>query len=97
MSEVKEVRRQWGDTVKVMHFDHAAVVHGRDAIGMLENAIVMSHDDDSALRAFGDALEQLHHDASVFGIKGRRWLITDNELRLVHEGAGDGDALLLTT
>ena len=78
--------------------DHAAdtaVFHLRDAVGETEDAVVVRHDDDATFGRTGQVADHLHDLGAGVLIEGRGRFVADQERRLVHEGAGDGDALLL--
>ena len=57
----------------------------------------MGYDDHRALRRTGDLAEKIHHDLAVLRIQRGGRLVADHQRRLVHQGAGDGDPLLLAT
>ncbi len=54
-------------------------------------------DDGEADAAFAEEAEFLHHLFHAFDVEARGGFVAEHELRTGHEGAGDGDALLLTT
>ena len=55
----------------------------------------MGDDDDGAVGGAGDVAEQIEDDLAVVGVERGGGLIADDQRRLVDQGAGDGDALLL--
>src|SRR6185436_20474338 len=52
------------------------------------------HDGGAGLR---DLAKELHHGIAVRGVEVTRRLVRENDLRVRHYGARDGDALLLST
>ncbi len=54
-------------------------------------------DDGEADAAFAEEAEFLHHLFHAFDVEARGGFVAEHELRTCHEGAGDGDALLLAT
>jgi len=57
--------------------------------------VVVEHHDDGAVRL--QTQEQFLDDLRGLPVEGRRRFIEEEDLRLKHEGAGDAEALLLTT
>ncbi len=76
--------------------DHAAVRHADQPVAIaarqIERMQVAQHGD--AVMAV-DALQRVHHDARVARIERGDRLVGQNDLRLLHQRARDGDALLL--
>ncbi len=72
-----------------------AVFEGNDTIGDIENAIVVSHQQDGAALAFRKVVNVFDHLASRCPIKRGCGFIGQNDLRFANEGAGDRHALLL--
>ena len=76
-------------------FDHAAGIHDIDPVGMGDGGQAMCHDQG------GLALRQAVQRALdlVFGllVQRRGGLVQKQDRGLPQEGAGDGDALFLTT
>src|SRR5262245_27389461 len=73
-----------------------AVFHVGHTVGIFENAVIVRDDDDAAVGFGGDLLQNLHHFCAVLAVQGGGWLVADDEPGLVHEGPGDGYALLLS-
>jgi hypothetical protein len=71
------------------------VFHGEDAVGEVENTVIMGDNDDGAVFGQSDFAQQVHHPAAGLGIKRGGRLVTDDQPRIVDQRAGDGDALLL--
>ena len=91
------VLEAWSLTVfDIMNFNDLTVIHLCDAVGIGEDAIVMGDDDDAAAWDTGDAAKEIHDEFSVFGIESCGGFITDDQAWFMHEGSGDGDALLLS-
>ena len=74
----------------VPHSDHAVTILAR----RIQCVQVRNH---HAPVFCVDPLERIHHDLGVHGIKAGDRLIGQNDLGILHQGAGDGDPLLLTT
>jgi len=91
-----QVIRRRMRSVHIVDLDDFTIVHAGDAVGVVKNAVVMSDDQNGSILATGDVLEEFHDDMAVFRIERRGGFIADDELRLMDEGAGDGDTLLLT-
>ena len=75
---------------------YLTVVHVCDAIGKIEDAIVVGDDEDGAFRADCDLAQQFHHMVAGVFVEGRGGLIADDELGVVNQRAGESDSLLLT-
>ena len=71
------------------------VVHVCDDIGIMEDTRVMGHDDGGAVGMNGVGGDQFHHCFAGRVVERGGRLVADDQPRLVHESAGDGDALLL--
>jgi len=72
-----------------------AILHERDAIGEVHDAVVVGHDDHGAVFAPGAFGEELHDSKAGVVVERRGGLVAEHEVRFVDEGAGDGDPLLL--
>ena len=57
----------------------------------------MGDDDEGLLEALAALPQQAHDLGGVAGVEVARGLVGEDDGRGVHEGAGDGDALLLTS
>jgi hypothetical protein len=73
----------------------AAVVHVGDAVREFEDAGVVGDDDQGALAIHGQALQDFHHPVPRLMVQGGGGLVADDQLRVVHQGPGHGDPLLL--
>src|SRR5262245_39068140 len=72
-----------------------AVFHVGHAVGIFKNAVVVRDDNDAAVWLGGHATEDLHHFRAVLAVQSGSRLVADDQLGVVDESAGDGDALLL--
>jgi hypothetical protein len=75
--------------------DDAAVLDLEDAVGEVEDAVVVGDDDDGAVRLDRDGAQQVHDAAAGAGVERRGRLVADDQPGIVDQRAGDGDALLL--
>jgi glutaredoxin 3 len=66
-----------------------------DGVGEAEDAAVVGDDDDGAVGVECGGGEEFHDGFAGGVIEGGGGLVADDEAGLVHEGAGEGDALLL--
>ena len=73
----------------------AAVFEMDDAVGVDLEARVMGHADHRRAELLGGALEELDHDLAVLAVQSAGGLVREEELRILGDGAGDGDALRL--
>ena len=73
----------------------SAIVHFRNAVGVVEHARIVGHDDHGPPRSHGVGREQVHDSLAARVVQRRRRLVTHDESRLVNERTGNGDALLL--
>jgi hypothetical protein len=69
-----------------------AEAHDARCVALGELGVVGDHDHQAVLR---DLLEQLHHVLARHGVQGARGLVRQHDVRVVHQGAGDGHALHL--
>ena len=74
-----------------------AILKHEDAVGEIENPIVMCHDDAGAVFGNGNIMKQVHYAAARFGVERRSGLVANDQARFMHQRAGDRDALLLPT
>ena len=74
----------------VAHADHAVTV----AAGGVQRVQV---GDDHAAIFVMDATQCVHHDLGIHRVKAGDGFIGQNDLRVLHQGAGNRDALLLAT
>src|SRR5262249_59308240 len=72
-----------------------AIVHVSDPAREVEDATIVSDDKHRALGADSHLGEQLHDTMPGVGIECRRWLVADDQSRLVHERPCGGNAPLL--
>ncbi len=84
-----------GGTGLDLLLDDAAVEDVDGALGVAREARVVRDHDDGGAGAV-ERVEQLHHGVAVLGIEVTRGLVGEEDGRGAGEGAGDGDALLLT-
>ena len=73
----------------VTHADHPVAI-GTGGIERMQIA------KDDLVVAFMDLAKRIHDDLGVHRIKGRDRLIGQDHVRILHQGAGNGDALLLS-
>jgi hypothetical protein len=72
------------------------VVHVGDAMGEMENSVVVSDHDDRAVRMNGGRGKKLHDGFAALVIQRGGGLVTNDEAWFVNQCTGEGDALLLT-
>ena len=72
-----------------------AVTHVYDSVAEAINAAVVRDDDQGAIGLHSNALEKLHHGLAGMGVESRGRLVADHQPRLMDQGPGDRDALLL--
>src|SRR5262245_35991286 len=65
-------------------------------VGIFEDVMVMSHDDDGASAPVRQAAQHFHHRAAGIRIERGDRLVGKQNFGITGQGAGDGDALLLT-
>jgi hypothetical protein len=61
-----------------------AVIHVGDAMGVVEDAVVMRDDEHGTLRCHGGTGEQLHDGLACLVVECRSGFIADDESRLMH-------------
>ena len=77
-----------GDDFAVLDFD--------DAVGVFGDVAVVGDEDDGV--AFGvQFAEDFHHFFAAVAVERAGGFVGEDDLPAVHQGAGDGDALLLPT
>ena len=75
-------------------FEDSAVLDAHDAAGVLGDVFSVSDQNDRA--PFGVKLfEQRQDFVAALAVQGAGGLVGENHRRIVHQGAGNGDALLL--
>ena len=80
--------------VRIAVVRDASVLQADDALGILLGKFrVMRHHDDEPV--FGDLLQQFHDLHRGLGVQRPRRFIRQQDIRVVHQGAGNGDALHL--
>ena len=81
--------------VRIAVIRDESVLQADDASRILlcEFRIVRHHDDEPVFR---DLLQQLHNLHRGIGVQGARRLIRQENIRVVHQGAGNGDTLHLS-
>ena len=86
-----------------MSFGHVRAVVGdppvlehEDTVGEVENPIIVGHDYACAVFRDRDIAQEIHHPAARRRIERRRRFVAHHQARLVNQGAGNGDALLLS-
>src|SRR3954453_19993616 len=72
-----------------------AVSDGDDAV-RVHGDIVLVGDEADGVAALVQALEKAHYFVAGGGVESAGGLVGEEDRRVVHEGAGDGDALALT-
>jgi hypothetical protein len=72
-----------------------AIFEMNDAIGHVENAIVVGDKQNGAVFLFGEVVEQIDDRAARFAIQGSGRFVSEDNLGMGHEGAGDRDPLFL--
>src|SRR5713101_4138141 len=77
--------------------DNLAVIHVCDTIRKLEDAWIVGDHNQCPIRAFRYAAQNIHHAAPGLMIQVACRFVAYNQLRVVHQRAGDGHALLLAT
>jgi hypothetical protein len=83
--------------VRLLELLEAAVLEPEDAVGDVADAVVVGDDDNRAVLRLRDIVEELDNFVAVAGVEVGRRLVGEDELRIVGERAGDGDALALAT
>src|SRR5215831_9755404 len=78
-------------------FHNPAIVHVGDGVGVMKDTSVVGYDDDSPIGTDGVSGEQLHDPFACRMVERSGWFVAQNQTRLVHEGASQSHALLLTT
>jgi len=73
----------------------AAVFHVEDAVGDVEDAVVVGDHQDGAAAAAGEFLEEVDDIATGLAIEGGGRFVGEDEFRIGDECSGDGDALFL--
>ena len=80
--------------IRIAVIRDASVLQTDDASGILLGELrVVGHHDDQPV--FGDLLQQLHNLDRGLGVQRARRFVRQQDIRVVHQGAGDGDALHL--
>src|SRR5690242_9350266 len=77
--------------------DDHAVAHMHHAIEVRGGFRIMGDHDDGLAEFFIQLTEHLQHNFGILGIQVSGWLISEDNFRLVDDGAGDGNALLLAS
>jgi hypothetical protein len=77
--------------------DDAPVLHVGNGVCELEDAVVVGHDHDCALRRDSHTAQDVHHRVARLGVERRSGLVAHDEARLIDQRAGDRDTLLLAT
>lgn len=75
--------------------ENDAVFHLVGGVENVQGAMVMGHDDHSGAVLVSDATKQLHDLTAPNAVQGGRGLVGQHHARLVGQGPGDGDPLLL--
>ena len=79
-----------------LFLDDAAVLHVDDTVGVDEVLGVVRHQDDGLLVDLVQFLQDLEHVLGALGIEVADRLVRENDVGIVDERTGDGDALLLS-
>jgi len=75
--------------------EDSAAFERNDAPGLLGQVAVMSHEHQRRSHSRVELVDQTHDGARGFSVEIARGLVGEKYFRPVHEGARDGDALLL--
>ena len=75
----------------------AAVAEGDDARAVLGDVGLVRHQHNRQPALVVEALEDAHHLDARARVEIARWLVGEEKLRVIHQRAGDGDALLLAS
>jgi hypothetical protein len=98
VGEQREVFEEIADDGRFLDRDvrlDVALDHVDDAVGDVEDAVVVRDDDDRAAFVAGEFLKERHHFAARFFVERGRRFVGEDQLRFVDQPAGDGHALLL--
>src|SRR4051812_1222907 len=74
-----------GDLAALLDTDDPAVVHVGDPLAVLEDAVVVGHDDHRAVGPDGRLAEQLHDGHAGLVVERGRRLVADQKARLMHQ------------
>jgi hypothetical protein len=77
-------------------FGEVSVFHGEDAVGDVQDAAVVRDEEDGAASVAGEFLQELDDFAPGLTVERGGRFIGEDQLGSGGEGAGDGDALLLS-
>ena len=93
-----ESRARWTASlgVRLLRDDHT-VLHGHDSIGVGRQFVIVSHDDEGCPTRAVQLTEERKQGIAGMGIEVACRLIGQDEIRLLHQGARDGDPLLFAT
>jgi hypothetical protein len=75
--------------------DDASIFDVNHSMGEAQYTRVVRNDQHPARGILGDLGQERHDRVAVFAIEGSGWLIRENGRWLSHDGARDGDPLLL--
>lgn len=75
--------------------EDASVLHLGDAVGEVVNPGIVGDDNHGSVGGAGDVLEQIHHGVAGLAVEGGGGFVADHQTRIVDQGPGNGDALLL--
>lgn len=81
-----------------IHIDglDGAALDADHPVGHVAEGLVVGDDDDGHAETPAGVLQQLQNRLARVIVQGARRLVTEEQLRVLREGPGDGDALLLT-
>ena len=71
-------------------------LHSEAAVGEGGVLFVVGNDDEGGAALLAQAGHQLIKDAAVLAVEVAAWFVGQYQFRVVHQGAGNGDALLFT-
>jgi hypothetical protein len=71
------------------------VFHKGNAVGEVEDTVIVGHHNHRPIGAEGDLGEEFYHRVSGLSVEGGGRLIAQDQARLVDQGPGNGHALLL--
>src|SRR5262249_34336219 len=74
-----------------------AVIHHGNPVGERKDTRIVCHDDEHPTSVEGDGPEQFDYLVTGVRVEGTGRLVTDNQLRVMHQRPGNGHTLLLAT
>jgi len=77
--------------------DNPSVLHPDNPVRHLGEALIVGDDNEGLAELLAEVEEELVELLFVLRVEGAGGLVGKDDIGLVHEGAGHGDALLLAT